>query len=117
MELYAVIKDAISMAQKADNIDLMKKLYDVQAELLDLQNRNLELEQENMALKVAAKIKEHIEYNPARTLIYQIDAGNKIGPYCTKCFEKEGKLFSMRRWDDGRWHCPNCQETVYSNGM
>lgn len=117
MDIYAMIKDAISLAQKGDNLDLMRKLFDVQAELLDLQNRNLELERENMALREAEKIKEHIEYNPARTLIYQIDDGDKIGPYCTTCFEKEGKLYSMRLWDVGRWHCPVCDGIVPEEGM
>lgn len=117
MEVYAMIKDAISLAQKGDNLDLMKKLYDVQSELLDLQNRNLDLERENMELRAAAKIKEHIEYNSARTLIFQIDNGNKIGPYCTTCFEKDGKLYSLRKWQGEKWNCPVCSGTVYESGM
>ncbi len=117
MDVYAMIKDAINIAQKGDNIDLMRKLIDVQSELVDLQKRNLELGEENIALKAAAKIKDNIEYNQARTLAFQIENGNKVGPFCTSCFEKDGKLYSMRRWDGQKWHCPICKGMVYENGM
>lgn len=37
MGLYEGIKDAIGLAQKADNIDLYKQLLDLGAQALDMQ--------------------------------------------------------------------------------
>ena len=43
MALYDFVRDAINVAQKADNIDLIKQLLEIGQMALDLQNENSEL--------------------------------------------------------------------------
>ena len=51
MGFYDAFKDAISVAQKADNIELYKQLLDLSAQALDLQEENTRLKAENAELR------------------------------------------------------------------
>lgn len=51
MGLYEGIKDAIGLAQKADNIDLYKQLLDLGAQALEMQAEITRLREENAELK------------------------------------------------------------------
>ena len=51
MGLYEGIKDAIGIAQKADNIELYKQLLDLGAQALDLQAEVARLKEENAELE------------------------------------------------------------------
>lgn len=51
MAFYDAFKDAIALAQKADNIELYKQLLDLSAQALDLQAENAKLKEENTELK------------------------------------------------------------------
>ena len=46
MGLYEALKDAVSIAQKADNIDLYRKLLDLSAQALDMQSEIARLKRE-----------------------------------------------------------------------
>ena len=46
MAFYDAFKDAIALAQKADNIELYKQLLDLSAQALDLQAENAKLKEE-----------------------------------------------------------------------
>ena len=51
MGLYEGIKDAIGIAQKADNIELYRQLLDLGAQALDMQAEITRLREENAELK------------------------------------------------------------------
>ena len=59
MGIYEGLKDAINIAQKADNIDLYRKLLDLSKEALDLQEENARLRQELSTLKDEEDIKDN----------------------------------------------------------
>ena len=46
MGFYDAMKDAINLAQKADNIELYRQLLDLSAQALDLQEENRRLKEE-----------------------------------------------------------------------
>ena len=58
--VYEAIKDVASIAQKADNIDLYKKLLDIGSDALDLQNKVFELAEENKELRSKLNEKESV---------------------------------------------------------
>ena len=70
MGLYEAFKDAISVAQKADNVELYRQLLDLSAQALDMQAEIARLKEENTELRkrrdVASEIIRHDE--PCRTL-------------------------------------------------
>ena len=50
MSFYDAIKEAINLAQKADNIELYRQLLDLGAQALEMQNEIAQLKMENMEL-------------------------------------------------------------------
>ena len=63
MGFYDAFKDALNLAQKADNIELYRQLLDLSAQALDLQAENAILKEENRKqkeeLSSRAKIQRH----------------------------------------------------------
>lgn len=63
MGLYDAMKDAVSLAQKADNIELYRQLLDLSAQALDLQSEVARLKEENSELKKHRDLEADIEYH------------------------------------------------------
>ena len=60
MAIYDFIKDALTIAQQADNVDLYKKLLEIGRMALDLQNENAELKKKIEEYARAQKFEEDI---------------------------------------------------------
>ena len=60
MAIYDIVKDAIGIAQKADNIDLYKKLLEIGQMALDLQNENAEMKKKIEELTRSKHFEEDI---------------------------------------------------------
>ena len=60
MGIYDAFKDALNVAQKADNVELYRKLLDLSAQALDLQAENARLKEENTELR---KIRDLEQWN------------------------------------------------------
>lgn len=114
MGWYEAIKDGLSIAQKADNIELTKQLLEIQKEMQDLQQENFELRKEITELKELDS--KEIEYDDNRTAVYEVKEGNKKeGPYCTRCWEVDRKLVSVhivKKSMRDAYACPQCESEV-----
>ena len=60
MAFYDAMKDAISMAQKADNIELYRQLLDLGAQALELQAEVAHLREENQQLRAKKDLESRI---------------------------------------------------------
>ena len=97
MGLYEGIKDAIGLAQKADNIDLYKQLLDLGAQALDMQAEITRLREENAELKKGIDIENQIIRHPQGNDYPYITLSNdseKIR-YCAICWGRERKLIQL----------------------
>ena len=106
MSFYDAIKDAASLAQKADNIELYRQLLDLGAQALDLQAEVARLREENKELKkrrdVASKVIRHEE--PCITL-----EGDKTALYyCSHCWDSEQLLIQLNCHSNGTFECTHC---------
>jgi len=106
MSWYDAIKDAISVAQKADNIPLLQSL-------LDVQKQALELLEENTKLKNRINELEDIKALEKRILRYDftvvtLDEDEKNVSYCSACWDENQKLIQVHKYDDGTYKCPIC---------
>jgi len=106
MGLYDAFKDALSVAQKADNVELYRQLLDLSAQALDLQAEVARLREENVALRklkdVSEKIIRHEE--PVVT----IDGDDKNLYYCSHCWDSQQLLIQINCHNDGTFNCPHC---------
>lgn len=107
MGLYDAMKDAINLAQKADNIELYRQLLDISSQALELQAEVTRLREENVALKkrrdMTSKIIRHEE--PCVTL----EGDEKKLYYCSHCWDSQELLIQVNCHADGTFECPHCQ--------
>lgn len=114
MGLYDAMKDAVSLAQKADNIELYRQLLDLSAQALELQAEVTRLREENAELKkrrdVASRVVRHEE--PCITL----EGDTQDLYYCSHCWDSEQLLIQLSCHANGTFDCPHCQaKGNYSN--
>lgn len=113
MSIYDMVKDAISIAQKADNIDLIRKLLNVGQMALDLQNENMELKKQIDELVAEQKFEENIVRHKQPYFTLKSD-GEKSGIYyCSTCYGKDKKKIQMSYNGESKLWCPACKVSVY----
>lgn len=117
MGIYEGLKDAITIAQKVDNIDLYKKLLDLSKEALDMQDQISKLQAEIIQLKNAKELEERVEYHK----LEDVDELHTEYPYvtlkndplriryCAVCWGKDGKLIQLK----DELNCICCNMKLY----
>lgn len=110
MGFYDAMKDAVNLAQKADNIELYRQLLDLSAQALDLQAEVARLREENADLKKNRELESKIirHSNPYITLT----GDEKELMYCATCWDKERKLIQMKEqkiYDSPQVVCNICK--------
>ena len=109
MSLYDAIKDAAKIAQKADNIELYRKLIDLGKQACELQEEVLRLREENSQLK-NRHITEKMIIRHQEPVVTKTDDSVPMY-YCAHCWDNEGKLFQICCSEDGTFSCPHCNTT------
>ena len=125
MSLYEFIKDAIKVAQKADNIELYQKLLDIGAQALEMQDELRRLTEENVNLKKKSDWRPFVERHNEPFITLKNDA-QKLR-YCLHCWDVEEKVVQLHcNEGSGKFTCPHCkvngifdfqkyEETVHSS--
>jgi regulator of replication initiation timing len=111
MSLIDEIKSIAGVIQKVDNIELYRKILDLQAEALELIEQNSSLRAENIRLKEINKIQSNLVFKGNKYWLKK-EESKMEGPYCSKCWDSNNKLLRMHDLDD-YFHCPECKTIVY----
>lgn len=108
MGLYDAMKDAINLAQKADNIELYRQLLDLSSQALELQAQVARLKEENAELRKKEDLSSSI-IRHAEPFITK--AGDEATlRYCTHCWDADQKLIQLRcDEEDATFICPHCK--------
>lgn len=108
MGLYEGIKDAIGIAQKADNIDLYRQLLDLGVQALEMQEEIKRLKEENEELKKDRKLEERIVRHDQPYLTLSNDEKGTM--YCATCWGSNKKLIQLNcNREKGTFQCPICE--------
>lgn len=110
MSFYDAFKDVISVAQKADNVELYRQLLDLSAQALDLQAELSKLREENVALKEKINRKENVIRHTGAYITLADDPMNI--PYCGVCYGKDEKLLQLMVDDDDYYRCYECKHYI-----
>lgn len=98
MGLYEGIKDAIGLAQKADNIELYKQLLDLGAQALDMQAEISRLREENAGLKRANDLESKIVRHNKPFVTISDDSKNI--KYCAICWGKTKQMIQLHEHEE-----------------
>ena len=107
MSFYDAFKDAISVAQKADNVELYRQLLDLSAQALDLQAEVARLREENTALRKSKDISEKVIRHEEPVVTIEGDTKNLY--YCSHCWDSQQMIIQINCHNDGTFNCPHCQ--------
>ena len=107
------VKEIVKIVQKADNIELYRKVIDLESEVLELTKQLKDKEDTISKLNEAMAVKGKMICEGS---VYYIvdDAGNKKdGPFCTKCYDIDHvmcRIIQPHRVGEGRsWEWIQCQ--------
>ena len=109
MALYDFVKDAINVAQKADNIELIKQLLDIGQMALDLQNENAELKRKIDELESIQAFEVDIVPQSEPYFTLESDVGNVERYFCATCWGNNHKKIQMWYNGDSTLYCPACK--------
>lgn len=110
MGLYDALKDAVCLAQKADNLDLYRQLLDLSAQALDMQAEITKLREENAELKKNNSLESDIEYYVDSFVTKKSDT--KDIKYCAACWGDKRKLIPIQDRTHGNYICPLCKAEI-----
>lgn len=113
MSLVENLKEAADLAKKLGNIDLYKKIVELEGEIIEVTRQKLHLEskveelQKQLALKAKMSFSQPFYYQDGDTV-----------PFCPRCYEKETiAVHAVFKGEDsdGRktWQCPDCKEFYF----
>jgi hypothetical protein len=111
MGWYEAVKDAINVAQKADNLDLMRQLLEVQKEIQDMSSEMITLKNENRELREKLNTKENVKYDRKLNLYYTEGDEGRID-YCPVCWSRDSILAPVIKWEDGVHYCHTCKSYI-----
>ena len=113
----AKAKELFDLAKKADNIEIQQRVLDLQSDMLELQNEHQAVMRENEALKAARQLDSELIIR--ENAYWRDDAPEtRQGPFCTKCYDVDGKLIRLKIREDHAQRCPSCGgffDTTLSN--
>lgn len=90
MGIISEVKDLTGLIKKIGDIDLYKKILDLQSSILELSEKNVEQKEEIKRLKEIQEITNKMTFKDQ--LYYQ---ENDSEPFCPRCWESEKKLYTF----------------------
>lgn len=93
MGWYEAIKDVAALAQKADNVELMRKVLDLQTEMMLLSQENISLKKRLQDLEEQTRIQGKLAVLGGAYWI-QTET-DRQGPYCTVCWDVDRRLVRL----------------------
>ena len=109
MAIYDFIKDAMSVAQQADNIDLYRKLLDIGRMALDLQNENALLKKKITEMEESKRFDEDVVRHIEPYFTLKSDGEDSMMYYCTTCLGKDKIKIQMYFDGESKLSCPLCK--------
>lgn len=105
------IKDAVSIAQQSDNIQLYKSILDAYNAVIELMSENADLKERVRELEKQQVTDEMLEFN-SNVYWFKNDGPSTRSPYCSRCWDIDKKLVKIHvLGTEGK--CPACKTKVY----
>ena len=109
MSIVENVKEVADLAKKLGDVDLYRKIVELEQEVFDLTRQNRKQEEEIVRLNELVITKQKMIF---RKPFYFIE--NDEYPYCPKCWEVDRVTVHlvgpMQLGPGRRYDCPNCKE-------
>jgi hypothetical protein len=104
---YDALKDAAKLAQQSDNVELMRVLLDAQNEAMKQQDEIQELKERVRELEDQLEFEGALHFR--ENAYWSTDQeGQEDGPFCSRCWDKDGVAVRLHAHKSGALICPEC---------
>ena len=118
MDWYEALKDAIEIAKKAGDIEVVQSIISAQQQVLDIQRDNVKLREENANLKKQIEdlndlTRKEKDLIVCKGFLFDKSNSQNPGPFCQACWVSQRKLICIVKQDSftGPFNvCPLCKQ-------
>ena len=96
------LKELVTLVQKLDNLELLKRMVELQEQVFSLVTENQELRRESQRLSEQLAQMDQMEFR--QNSYWKGDEG----PFCSRCFDVERRSVRMLKSEEHYPQCPNC---------
>jgi len=113
MSIISNAKEVADLVKKLGDIELYRKIVELEGEIIELTREKRELDDETARLKSLLDSSKEMKFNNP---FYYAEGDNT--PFCPRCWEvdKIQMHLNNRRTTAFPWVCPNCNQQFQSNG-
>lgn len=105
MSIINDFKEVFSIVKKIGNVELIKKIADLQNEVYEVENQNRSLKDEVRQLQKEKEFRNEMKFR--EPFWYK---ENDLTPYCPRCWENDEKAIHLVSAPDDRYKkCPQCK--------
>ena len=117
MGLIENFKEIADLVKKTGNIDLYKKIVELEAEVIELNRKNIELEKEVDQLRKDLSFREKLTFKKP---FYYAEGDDT--PYCPTCYEKDSRYIHLDGPDSNSYagnpyFCRACKQSFPTSSM
>ena len=113
MSIIDNVKDLAKLAQEFGKIELYQKAVDLMSQVTELAHENFELKHELADLKQRNEIGGSLLF--VRNVYWRKIDGKMEGPFCSCCWDAEGKLMRLQQRPMFGPTCPICKVEIMDN--
>jgi regulator of replication initiation timing len=106
MGVIETVKDIGVLVQKLDNMDLVKRLVELQEQVYDVVTENRDLKEQNRTLQETLTTREQLTF---RKNSYW---NGQEGPFCSRCWDADGQLVRLHTQQGFYPRCPKCDHVA-----
>ena len=112
MSVIDNVKDVAKLIHQIDNIELYRKILDLQSEIMQVVEENHDLQLVIKDFQEKAEIKQTMVFSK-NVYIKKNEKGNEEGPYCSACWDDKQKLVRLQDYGHGEYlQCPICKTHI-----
>ena len=99
MDIFGTLKDVSQLVKKYNDIELMKRIVELQSQVFDLQQTNLRLQEELSQIKQESA--DELAMQMSGPMNYYFRKGDPV-PFCPKCWGRaSGRRYTFRKRSHG----------------
>ncbi len=110
MSIVSEVKDLAGLIQKIGDIELYKKILDLQLSISELSDKMVEQKEEIKRLNDIQDITKKMTF---REQLYYMDGDSE--PFCPRCWESGKKAIHLHRNSKGSYRCKNCDNNYLTD--